>query len=401
MATMVLIYQILLTLACFAMIAIAGWNLRFIRRDRQLARATGLPPRPPRVSICVPARNEAVNIEACVESLARQNYPDFEILVLDDCSNDDTAELARAIAARHPDVSIRVIDGEPLPAGWIGKSWACHQMSRVASGEYLLFTDADTVWSPRALKELIVMALDSHADLLSAPPRLEALTIWERLSVPMLSFAGATMLSVPLVSHPAMKDYAVASGACLLFRREAYNQIDGHRGVRAQIVEDLELARRVKRCRLRLHLTDGSRLVRCRMYRSGREVWEGFTKNYSKVFGAVMTPVVLLATFVIFVGPVLSFVFGPALGWGVWAGTILPGLQVAIVAALRASSDLRFGTFSWSGFLLTPLAAMFVILIGLRSLSRTLLREPTPWRSRHYEIWHNDPSRVRHEERDV
>ncbi|MEN6627438.1 MAG: glycosyltransferase family 2 protein [Candidatus Sumerlaeia bacterium] len=396
MSAMILIYQALITLACAAMVAIAFTNLRFVARDRLRARRLSLPERPPRVSICIPARNESVNIGACVDSLARQQYPDFEILVLDDCSEDDTAARARAAAARHPGVPVRVIAGQPLPAGWIGKSWACHQASLAATGEYLLFTDADTVWSPRALKELVVMALDSRADLLSAPPRLDAVTIWERLSVPLLTLAGAGMLSLPLVSNSAMKDYAVASGACMFFRREAYDRIAGHKGVRAQIVEDLELARRLKRCRLKLHLTDGSRLARCRMYRSRAEVWEGFTKNYSKGFGTLLTPLVLAATLAIFVGPPLSFVFGPWLGWGWWAGTILPGLQVAIIAGLRAGADLRFGAFSWSGSLLTPAAAVFVVLIGLRSLSRTILKQPTPWRARHYEIWHRDPGRVRH-----
>lgn len=386
---MIVACQILITLACAAMVAITVSNFKFLRNERQLAKKLVLPDRPPKVSICIPARNEALNIEACVESFARQNYPDSEILVLDDQSEDDTAARAQAVAARYPNVPIRVIPGEPLPAGWIGKSWACDQMSRAAAGEYLLFTDADTVWSPRALKHMMLLALEHRTDLLSAPPRLDAITIWERLSVPLLSMAGATMLSLPLISHPAMKDYAVASGACLLFRREAYDRIDGHKGVRAEIVEDLELARRAKRCRLRLRMIGGARLAQCRMYRSRREVWEGFTKNYSKAFGAALTPIVLLITLAIYAGPFFSFIFGPALGWGVWAGTILPAIQITIIAALRAITDLRFGTFSWTGYLLTPLAAMFVAIIGLRSLSRVLLHHPTPWRNRKYEMWKN------------
>lgn len=384
---MLLVHQLLIALACAAMVAIAVSNFKFIRKDRLRAKKLTLPDPPPKVSICIPARNESRNIEACVESLARQNYPDFEILVLDDQSEDDTAARAQTVASRCPNVPIRVIAGEPLPDGWIGKSWACHQMSRAATGQYLLFTDADTVWAPHALKHTMLLGLEHKTDLLSAPPRLDAVTIWERLSVPMLSMAGATMLSLPLIAHPAMKDYAVASGACLLFRREAYDRIDGHKGVRAEIVEDLELARRAKRCRLRLRMIGGARLARCRMYRSRREVWEGFTKNYCNAFGVALTPFVMLVTLAIYVGPFFSFVFGPALGWGLWAGTILPGIQIALIFTLRAISDLRFGTFSWAGCLLLPFAAIFVMIIGLRSWSRMLLRHPTPWRNRKYEIW--------------
>ncbi len=387
MRAMLLAYQILIALACAAMVAVAATNFRFVREDRRRLKKLALPAAPPTVSVCVPARNEAGHIEACIASLARQNYPGFEILVLDDQSEDDTAARARAAAAQYPTAAIRVIAGEPLPPGWIGKSWACHQMSRVATGDYLLFTDADTVWRPRALRRLMLLALEHKTDLLSAPPRLDALTIWERLSVPMLTVSAATLLSLPLVAHSAMKDYAVASGACLLFRRAAYDRIDGHKGVRAEIVEDLELARRAKRCRLRLRLIDGSRLVRCRMYRSLHEVWEGFTKNYTHAFGAVFTPLILLVTLALYAGPFFSFAFGPALGWGVWAGTILPGLQIAILAGLRAAADLRFGTFRWSGAVLTPLAALFVVIIGLRSWSRLVLRHPTPWRNRQYEMW--------------
>ena len=385
--TPILIYQLLVTLACAAMVAVAWSNLALGERDRRRARARPLPEPAPSISVCVPARNEAVNIEACVESLAGQRYPDFELLVLDDCSGDDTAGRAREAARRHPAVAIRVIDGRPLPEGWIGKNWACRQLADVAAGSLLLFTDADTVWSPGALAEAARLSIEFRADLLSGLPRLEARSVWERMSVPMLTLAGGTLVSLPLIAHPALKHYAAASGAFLMFNRRAYERIGGHGAVRGHIVEDVALARLVKASRLRLRLAITPDLVRCRMYRSLGEVWEGFTKNFVKAFPGAFAPLAILSILVLFVGPWASLAAGAVLGWGWPAGTALPLVQVATIYALRAVIDRRLGTFSWPAWALLPAAGAFAALIALSSWGRHLMRRPTPWRNRRYDLW--------------
>ncbi len=393
-----LLYQLLITLVCLAMLVNTFINLRFLRRDRRRARHQPLPSPLPLISVCIPARNEAANIAACVESFARQRYPNFEILVLDDCSEDATGELARSVAARHPALAIRVLAGRPLPPGWIGKPWAGHQLAQAARGPYLLFTDADTVWSPHALQVALRLALFHRTDLLSGLPRLEARGFWEQLSVPMLTLAGSTMVSLPLIAHPAMKDYAAASGAFLFFSRAAYDRLGGHAGVRAEIVEDLAFARRAKRCQARLRMVGAADLVRCRMYTSLPAIWEGFTKNFSKAFPGPLAPLATLINLALFAGPWLSLLAGAALGGGLWAATLLPLMQVTILWSLRALVDHRFGSFSWLGYLLLPVASIFTALIGLRSWSRALLRQPTPWRNRRYELWHHDPDNLRHQE---
>lgn len=383
----ILVYQLAVTLLALAMVANGCVNLWFARRERERARRQPLPAPPPLVSVCIPARNEARSIVACVRSFARQSYLNLEILVLDDQSDDGTGDLARAEAARHPDRAIRVIDGTPLPRGWVGKSWACDQLARAAAGEYLLFTDADTQWQPGAVEHALRHAMAGRTDLLSGLPRLVTGSVAELLAVPILAWGGFSLIPLALVAHPAFKDQAAASGAFLFFRRAAYDRIHGHRGVRREIVEDLNLARRVKRCGLRLMMVDGSVMVECRMYTNLREVWEGFTKNFASAFPGPLSVLAIVALLALLVGPWLSLAIGPALRWGTASALWLPLAQIAAVGWTRATADRLFGTPSLAGLLLTPAAGIFCGIIGLRSLSRHILRHPTPWRARHYELW--------------
>lgn len=378
--------QILLTLACLGLLANGLLNGLRIRRDARLMARRRLPDPPPLISVCVPARNEARNIAACMESLAGQDYPNFELLVLDDCSEDDTGQVARAVAARHPNV--RVLTGQPLAPGWIGKPHACRQLGEAARGQWLLFTDADTVFAPSALTRALRLALARRADLLSGLPGLHAETLWERLSVPMLALVALGGVSFELVTRLPQAWYGAASGAFLLFRREAYEAIGGHHAVKDRIVEDISLARAVKRAGRRLVMADVTRLVSCRMYTTFGEVWEGLTKNIYAACPGLQFLLVMGFLLGVFFFPWFSFLFGPALGWGSWASTVLPLVQIGAVAILQAAVDRRIlGAPSLLDPLLTPFSALFLSLIALRSGSRHLLRQPTPWRARHYELW--------------
>ena len=231
------------------------------------------------------------------------------------------------------------------------------------------------------------LALARRSDLLSGIPRMQAKTFWERLSVPLVAVTGAGVLSFALTSRLKAPWHGAACGAFLFFRRAAYEAIGGHQAVHDRIVEDVALARAVKRAGGRLVLTSVGRRVTCRMYSSLREVWEGFTKNfYALAPGALCVPAVagLLA---VYTWPWFSYLCGPALGWGVWEATILPLVQIASIALLRSGVDDRVGELNFRGLLLTPLAGIFLSLIALRSASRALLRQPTAWRARQYDLW--------------
>ncbi|MEI6756384.1 MAG: glycosyltransferase [Chlorobium sp.] len=232
----------------------------------------------PLVSVLVPARNEAENIERCVRSLLRQDYGAFEILVLDDGSTDATPEILRALASESVP-RIRIIQGEQLPDGWHGKAWACFQLGRQARGELILFTDADTMHEPDALRRSVGAMLASGADMLSLTPGQELRSFWEKLVIPMVYVILMSYLPIRLVRTTRMAAFCFAIGQFILFRREFYDRIEGHAAVKDAIVEDVSLCKAVKKAGGRVVAFNGTDVVSCRMYRNLRDIWNGFSKN--------------------------------------------------------------------------------------------------------------------------
>jgi len=232
----------------------------------------------PAVSVLVPARDEERNIVTCVESLLRQDYPQFEVIVLDDDSHDGTGRLLQAIEARSQG-RLRVIRGAPVPPGWLGKHWACHQLAGEAQGKLLLFTDADTVHHPSALQDAVAALEAEGAGALSVLPRQVVGSWGETLVIPILSWTLHTF--VPFVL-PRRTPTAV--GQFMLFRRDVYAAVGGHKAVRAEVLDDLALAHNVHRAGLGWAFLDGSRRVTTRMYHGWRETARGLAKNLFPVF---------------------------------------------------------------------------------------------------------------------
>ncbi|MCA9973233.1 MAG: glycosyltransferase, partial [Anaerolineales bacterium] len=234
-------------------------------------------PAQPFVSILIPARNEAAVIGRTLRGLLAQTAVHFELLLLDDASTDGTSEVARAAAAGDP--RVRILHGAPLPPGWLGKNWACQQLGAAARGDLLVFADADVQWQPDALAALLAAQTRTNADLLTVWPTQTTVTWAERLVVPAMALAILAYLPILPVHHAPWPAFAAANGQCLAFRRAAYTAVGGHAAVRAHIVEDVALARRVKQAGLRLRMADGSRLIGCRMYTGWPQVRDGFAKN--------------------------------------------------------------------------------------------------------------------------
>ncbi len=259
-----------------------------------------------RVSVIIPARNEEVNIARAVRSLANQQGI-REILVVDDQSADRTGEVLAALEVEIP--LLRSLRVESLPEGWLGKTHAAAAGARVATGDWLLFTDADTEHLAGSLAELVRRAEDEHADLLSVSPGQETPTWWEKSVIPAVYLRLASLFRFEEVSDPH-SPAAAANGQYLLVRRDIYERSGGHEAVKSQILEDVELARRIKGLGGKLLFLPGARWVRTRMYHSFREMWQGWTKNLyllyggnvSKILGAVAS-LWLLDAF-----PVLAFV---------------------------------------------------------------------------------------------
>jgi chlorobactene glucosyltransferase len=263
----------------------------FPRLDREVPKAGDAEGSPVFVSVLIPARNEAATIGESIRQHLRQDYPAFEIIILDDNSTDGTARIARkaaeAVRADYerthrrpvPRARVRVLTGRPLPKGWSGKNWACHQLAKAANGKILVFTDADVIWTAGALKRLITEMTYRDSDLQTVWPTQITETWTERLVVPLMGFVIVGYLPLLAVHHIRWPIFAAAMGQCLAFRRDAYTVIGGHAAVRAEVIEDVAFAKRIKRAGLRLRVADGGGVIRCRMYQNWREVRNGFAKN--------------------------------------------------------------------------------------------------------------------------
>ena len=230
----------------------------------------------PFVSVLIPARNEERSIGPCLDSLISQAYPSFEVLVLDDGSDDRTADIVRGCCARSD--PIRLIPGEPLPDGWYGKAFACDQLGGQAQGDILIFTDADTVHAPTMIRA-VIGAIATGADVVTAFPEQAMGSISERLAVSFMLFTVWAFLPVGRVWSDPSPRFAAANGQLLACTRAAYTRVGGHAAVRRSILDDVDLARRAKQLGLHVRLTDGVGTVRTRMYRGFAEVWRGFSKN--------------------------------------------------------------------------------------------------------------------------
>lgn len=300
MVTTLTVIASLLTL--FYLFAILT-GYRYLRAARELTipMVTEMQ-RAPFVSVIIPARNEEDMIGRCVTSLAQQEYPQFEIIVVNDNSTDRTEEILEELSGRFE--NLRVVNGQPLPEGWCGKPFALHQgqaqVKRVngSMGQWLLFTDADTWHHPQMLASVMGFALSRDVEMLSLMTDQEIVTFWEKVIQPIAMNFLVRFFPFQRVNDPD-DPLAIANGQFILIRRDAYDRLGGHERVKGEVIEDLELARAAKQDRLRYMIADGRALVRTRMYTGLRDAWQGWTKvaytHRDMTLGKLMVGVLMTA----------------------------------------------------------------------------------------------------------
>lgn len=315
----------------------------------------------PQVSILIPARNEAQNIEECVNSALEQDYPAFEVIVLDDESQDATPEILKRLSEGNS--KLKVLSGQPVPPGWVGKNWACFQLSQAAQGELILFVDADTRHHPLALIEAVSTFVGTKADLLSGLPRQELITWGERLILPVLPWAILAFFPIRLIQLVPVSFLSIAVGQFILCRRSIYERIGGHAAVHDSMIEDFALARHFKKNGLKWEFVNLEGRVHCRMYKNLREVILGLSKNLFAVFGNNL-PVFLfiwLWLVIVFIVPVSSLIV-------YIIGRPLPGYSPALALVTVGISTFLWLTSLW--FFRMPLiqAIAFPLTIALTSL---------------------------------
>jgi chlorobactene glucosyltransferase len=381
------IYQSILTVLLLLLVVNTLNNLRLLHRPASLAPAgeTPAPQAGPLVSVLVPARNEARNIARCVESLARQEYPQLEILVLDDQSEDDTAAIVQRLAQRYS--TVRLLHGRPLPVGWHGKAFACHQLAQVARGEWLLFVDADTTFAPQCISAALAIAVNRQADLLTMLPRILVGGPGEALLLSIVPLTFGAWLPLGLVTSRRFPLLAGALGPFLLFRRACYERFGGHEAVRADIVEDMKLSRLVKQHGGQIAWIDGTPLMQIRFYHSFGEAWRGITKstfatlNYSLLALLIGIPcgiALFLAPYAFLADGLLTRQMSLTLIW-------LPLAQIALAWLSRLLLAQRFH-MSRSLALLHALTMLAIITMTLQSVYHSLFGSGITWKGRVYQF---------------
>jgi chlorobactene glucosyltransferase len=343
-----------------------------------------LAPAPPgpapsaRVSVVIAARNEVEDLPGTLDTLLVQDYPNLEIVVVDGGSTDGSRAVIDARAPR-----VRRIDEPALPDRWVGKNWACWTGANATEGEWLLFLDADVRLHPAAVRTVVDWAEAEAADLATISPRIEMQGFWERLVIPFWTQMVLTYFRAPRVNRPH-STAAMANGQFLLIRRPAYERVGGHAAIRSYVLEDVELARRVRAAGLKLRIAHAVDLGVTRMYRNPDEMFEGLLKNvHGTEFSAARLVGFWVGLFGLFLLPLAVLPFGwwadswPLVGMGALLWVALFGKHVGFAHALGVPAG--YG-------LLYPVAVVYYLRLISVSLARGIRRRPVSWKGRSYPL---------------
>ncbi|MEN9786580.1 MAG: hypothetical protein RLZZ299_1844 [Pseudomonadota bacterium] len=357
--------------------AVAGWHRRYALPDPIGPRML------PRLTICIPARDEAQNIAACVRAACAQDHPDLEVVVVDDQSTDDTAAIAQA--AGDGDPRLRVVRNDAPEAGWAGKPWACRRAAREATGSDLLFVDADVVLAPDAARRAAEALHARGLAMVSLFGTWELVGWWERVAIPVIGWfiRGATD---PARVNDAGRPEAFANGQFILVTRQAYDSIGGHGAVAGEVLEDVRLGRALKHAGHALGLYAAPWAFRVRLYRSlgeivagyGKNLYEGMDRRPAVAIGALgflaigaLVPWALLTGALLWPDYVLAGMGGRAL-WTLWiACTCAAPIGFRWVVERR---DGRSGAMAWTH----PLGNVVLAWV----LMRALFGVRTRWKGR-------------------
>ncbi len=375
-----MLYQLIITAGLVTFLLNLILNLRSLKTPRADSKVPGPAPL---VSILIPARDEEVNIRACLESLQKQDYPNFEVLVLDDNSVDGTADIIDVMAAE--DSRIQLIRGDPLPEDWAGKPFACYQLALKARGAWLLFVDADTTHAAHMLHGVLSIAMKLKTSLLSGFPRQLASSLPQKVAIPVLYFVILSWFPLWWLHRSRKPKPSLAIGQFLLFPRDDYWRIGGHKAVKSRILEDVWLGVEVNRHGGRHVAIDLSPVVFCNMYRNLGAMWEGFIKWMYSVaaISRVALVMMLVAGYFFFLAPFywLWNEFFVVTTPTAWREAVI--FQVAVILLMRGLIDNRFKEPVIS-VILHPMGFWVLVMRALYAGGRLVVGACISWKKRLY-----------------
>ena len=338
---------------------------------------------PPLVSVLIPARNEGKNIRRILNSMVKQDYQNLEILVLDDNSIDETGHIVEEFVKK--DSRVRLINGAPLPAGWKGKCFACHQLSKIAKGSYFVFTDADTLHYPNSISGSLAALLKNNLDVTSVYPRQIAVTLSERMSVRFINFIILSFMPLILVKHSKAPFFSTAIGQFFLFTREAYAKTGGFESVKDEILEDINISKQVKRCGLKIMVYDGSDSIFCRMYTNLSDVVKGFSRFIYAAFDCNFLIALISVSFIelVYMVPFVSLPVGIfILSWPAKIIS-LNIIQIFLIFTIKFVLAIRFKERILDVFF-TPVSLAFIYLLAINSYKQSKFGKGVDWKGRVY-----------------
>jgi chlorobactene glucosyltransferase len=355
-------------------------NLRTLKKPDKKSE---LPDTTPLISILVPARNEEPNIATCLNSLRNQDYPNYEILVLDDNSTDSTATIVRKLVEEDP--RIRLLSGTQLPEGWAGKPFACYQLAMKAKGDWLLFVDADTVHAQHMLRSVLDVSIHCGAAMLSGFPRQIANSLPQKIAIPVLYFIIISWLPLWWLHGSVKQRPSLAIGQFLLFPREEYWRIGGHKAVSNKIMEDVWLSLAITAKGGKHIAIDLSPVVSCNMYHTSMAMWAGFVKwmySVATISSAALLALII-AGIVFYLGPFywLWNEFFVAVTPNAWRLIIV--FQVALIIISRWLVDSRFKEPLIST-VLHPVGFSYLVSAVLYGYLNKLMGKGVSWKNRLY-----------------
>jgi len=325
----------------------------------------------PKVSILVPARNEEDLIEKCLISLLNQNYPSFEVIVLNDNSTDRTGMILESIKKKYENLII--INGKEKPKEWVGKNWACHQLTQKAEGELYLFTDADTYHKEKTLVNAVNCFMYKELDLLTVIPKQIVKTWSEQFIIPIMHWSILCFLPIKLSEKLKTRKLQMTIGQYMLFRGSSYQKMGGHEAIKTEIIDDMPLGRLTKSLGYKWGIADGSDYIECRMYKNFKELYNGFSRTLFCVFNyniplflwvwfflalVAIQPIVIIFLFLLNIEiPRLILIYSI--------------LTLVVSYLLWAISIIRFKYPKYL-ILIYPISMIMILIIAIRSMYQTL-----------------------------